>query len=280
MTGVLIASWISAALVWWKHGLDSEFADQRLSTALADCRLWLPDLFLFKILRGKKHTHTQCFIVFWLGKKCLFTQGRKQRDLGAAVPLRAATEALSPVGAAAAADGGAASWLAVAVRAEVLEGCCYISPPPHPLRPFLLPSLSFSLALYLSLTISLLLAHIPLNNPHLGQAGWEAIQCSAPLCRLRKETESERQRFSTQEEKKEPWDFDKNRKIPRINWRFSSADIIYLYILFIYLYIYICTHAYRYLYIYTFILVHICICACLFILIFLYVFVCVNIYDI
>ena len=61
-----------------------------------------------------------------------------------AAPLRAASEALSPVGAAAA-DGSAASWLAVAVRAEVLEGCCYVSPPSS-----LPASLSLSLPLYLS----------------------------------------------------------------------------------------------------------------------------------
>lgn len=265
MTGVLIASWISAALVWWKHGLDSEFADQRLSTALADCRLWLPDLFLFKILRGKKHTHTQCFIVFWLGKKCLFTQGRKQRDLGAAVPLRAATEALSPVGAAAAADGGAASWLAVAVRAEVLEGCCYISPPPHPLRPFLLPSLSFSLALYLSLTISLLLAHIPLNNPHLGQAGWEAIQCSAPLCRLRKETESERQRFSTQEEKKSCEILTRTGRYQELTEDFHlRISFIYTYCLYIYIYIFVHTHIDIYIYIHLSLYISVSVLVCLY----------------
>lgn len=44
MTAVAV-SWISAALVWWKHGLGSEIADQRLRSALTDCRLWLPDLF-------------------------------------------------------------------------------------------------------------------------------------------------------------------------------------------------------------------------------------------
>lgn len=85
---------------------------------------------------------------------------------------------LGPVGAAA--DVGAASWLAVAFRAEMLEGCCYVSSLSlHPC-----PSLSFSLSPPPS--FSLLLARIPLNNPHLGQTGWEAIQRSAPLCRLRR----------------------------------------------------------------------------------------------
>lgn len=140
----------------------------------------------------------QCFFtVPWFVKQHLFTQGKQQWGLGAVAPLRAASEALSPVGAAAA-DGSAASWLAVAVRAEVLEGCCYVSLSPPPFLP-----LSLSRSRSLSLSISLLLARIPLNNPHLGQAGWEAIQSSAPLCRLRKETERERQRFSTQEEKRE-----------------------------------------------------------------------------
>lgn len=219
--------------------------------------------------------------MFWLGKKCLFTQGRKQRGLGAAVPLRAATEALSPVGAAAAADGGAASWLAVAVRAEVLEGCCYISPPPHPLRPFLLPSLSFSLALYLSLTISLLLAHIPLNNPHLGQAGWEAIQCSAPLCRLRKETESERQRFSTQEEKK-------NREILTRTGRYQELtedfhlriSFIYTYCLYIYIYIFVHTHIDIYIYIYIYPCTYLYLCLSVYINIFICICVCKYIWYI
>lgn len=41
-------------------------------------------------------------------KKCLLTQSGQQRGVGVAAPLRAASEALSPVGAAAA-DGDAAS---------------------------------------------------------------------------------------------------------------------------------------------------------------------------
>lgn len=55
---------------------------------------------------------------------------------------------LGPVGAAA--DGGAASWLAVAFRAEMLEGCCYVSSLSS------IPA-SRSLSLFLSLSPSLLL---------------------------------------------------------------------------------------------------------------------------
>lgn len=83
------------------------------------------------------------FIALWFVKQNLFTQVRAavRSFFYGAAPLRAASEALSPVGAAAA-DGSAASWLAVAVRAEVLEGCCYVSPP---------SSLPASLSLSLSL---------------------------------------------------------------------------------------------------------------------------------
>lgn len=158
----------------------------------------------------------------------------------------------------------------------------HISPPTSLPSCFSLSlSLSPYLALSRSLTISLLLAHIPLNNPHLGQAGWEAIQCSAPLCRLRKETERKTTIFNAGGKK--TWDFDKAGRYQELTEDFHlRISFIYTYCLYIYIYIYICTHAYRYLYIYiyTIILVHICICACLFILIFLYVFVCVNIYDI
>lgn len=54
------------------------------------------------------------------------------------------------------------------------------SPPPIP------ASRSLVLSLCPPPFFSLLLARIPLNNPHLGQTGGEAIQCSAPLCRLRR----------------------------------------------------------------------------------------------
>lgn len=174
------------------------------------------------------------FYVVWFVKKCLLTQARQQWGVCIAGPLRAASEALSRVGAAA--DGSAASWLAVAVRAELLEGCCYASFSPH--LPRCLP---------LSLITSLLLAHIPLNNPHLGQAGWEAIQCSAPLCRLRKETESKRQRFSTQEGKRDIFD-GQGRYLESTEEDFHLR-ISFIYTYCLYIYIYICTHAYRYLYI-------------------------------
>lgn len=138
--------------------------------------------------------------------------------------------------------------------------------------------LSLSRSRCLSLSISLLLACIPLNNPHLGQAGWEAIQCSAPLCRLRKETERERQRFSTQEENREILT-DRGR-YPEQKKIFICGYYLFIHIVYISIYIFVHTHIDIYIYIYRFIPVHNCICACLFILIFLYVLVCVNIYDI
>lgn len=141
----------------------------------------------------------------------------------------------------------------------------HISPsPPPPSLPASL-SLSFSLALYRSLTISLLLAHIPLNNPHLGQAGWEAIQCSAPLCRLRKETESERQRFSTQEGKKSREILTRTGRYQELTEDFHlRISFIYTYCLYIYIYIFVHTHIDIYIYIHLSLYISVSVLVCLY----------------
>lgn len=150
MTGVLIASWISAALVWWKHGLDSEFADQRLSTALADCRLWLPDLFLFKILRGKNtHTHTMFYCVL-IREEVPFHSRQEAARFGCCGPFKSSYWSAQ------------SCWCCCCCwwRRCKLIGCgcqgwgargmlLHISPSPPP------PSLPASLSLFLSCSISL-----------------------------------------------------------------------------------------------------------------------------
>lgn len=188
-------------------------------------------------------------------------------------PLSAASEPLSPVGAAA--DGNAGSWLAVAVRTELLEGCCYVSFP-SPL-PGCCSPLSFSL------TSLPLLARIPLNNPHLGQADWEATQRSAPLCSLRKETERKRQRFSTQEEKKAVRFFflthqeDTESTEEDFHLRIS---FIYTYCLYIYIYIFVHTHIDIYIYIYIYPCTYLYLCSSVYINIFICICVCKYIWYI
>ncbi len=139
----------------------------------------------------------------------------------------------------AAADGCAVSWLAVAVRAEVLEGCCYAS-----------PSLSLSLSLSLPPSLSLSLACIPPYNPHLGQAGWESIQCSAPLCRLGKEWEKEGKKILPQSRRKRR---RKKSGKQRHTEEDLITDIIYIYRNCLYIYIYLYTRISIFIVIYVYI---------------------------
>ena len=133
----------------------------------------------------------------------------------------------------------------------------------HP-PPLSLPlSLSLSPSLSLSLSISLLLARIPLNNPHLGQADWEAIQRSAPLCRLRKETERERQRLSTQEENRELLTEREDTK----NWQrkiFICGYHLFIHIVYISIYIFVHTHIDIYIYIHLSLYISVFVLVCLY----------------